>query len=610
MRAAAWGIERSYVDYSGARKSASKATIGAIAQAMGAGGEAPPQAPVRFVQAGKAISLRPTQILTLEDGSELQPNEVRRLPLPSGYHRITEESGDATRVVSSPRACYLPEDLRVWGWTAQLYAARSRKSWGIGDLGDLRSLARWSARQGAGALLVNPLHAVMPGPGQQPSPYYPSSRCFLNPLYLRIEDVAGARDLPGLEDLARRGKSLNKQRVIDREQAYELKMRALHQLWNQVRDESLVEEFRRARGELVDDFGTYMTACEVYGRDRERWPAGLQHARGSGVARFRRKHRDRIHFHIWVQALLDHQLQRAGAASALIVDLPVGVDPAGADAWMWNDSFADGMTVGAPPDEFNTKGQDWGLPPLDPWKLRTAGYEPFIETVRAAMRHCAGVRIDHVMGLFRLYWIPRGSDARNGAYVRYKHSELLDIVALESERAGAYVVGEDLGTVEPVVREEMSARSMMSYKLMWFEDDAPRTYPELSLAALTSHDLATVAGLWSGSDLAEQERLDLAPNVDAMNQTRARLKKRARVADATPVEEVIERAYRALGTAPSRVVMATLEDALAVTERPNHPGTSGEGRNWTLALPVALEELRTRDLPKRIAAALGTRRRA
>ena len=609
MRAAAWGIERTYVDYRGARRTAPAEAIERIGRAMGAAGDKPPPGGLRFARAGEPLRVRRGERVVLEDGTEPAPGDEELRSLPAGYHEVETARGERERLIASPGACHLPERLRIWGWAVQLYSARSRRSWGIGDLGDLRSLGRWATRAGAGAILVNPLNAPVPGTPQEASPYYPSSRCGMNPLYIRIEDVPGAGRIRGVERLARTGRALGSDRTIDRDRVYELKMDALDKIWSQRATPDVPATFVERGGRTLRDFVAFMTACEIHGRDPRKWPAGVRSPDAPGIERWRVTHADRIRFHTWLQWLLDEQLRRAARACPLITDLPVGVDPAGADAWMWNDVFAPDVTVGAPPDEFNTKGQDWGLPPFDPWKLRGAGYEPLIQTLRAALRHASGIRIDHVMGLFRLYWVPSGHDPSAGAYVRYPYRELLDIVALESARAAAYVVGEDLGTVEPRVRDEMAARRMLSYRLMLFEDAPPRSYPELALAAVTSHDLPTVAGLWTGDDLAEQRRMDLDPNEAAVEQARAKIKKSARVSDDASAADVIERTYRSLATAPSKIVMATLEDAAAAAERPNHPGITGEGRNWSLALPVGIEQLRRRSLPRSIAAWLGRRRR-
>jgi 4-alpha-glucanotransferase len=261
--------------------------------------------------------------------------------------------------------------------------------------------------------------------------------------------------------------------------------------------------------------------------------------------------------------------------------------------------------VGAPPDAFNTRGQNWGLPPLNPWRLRAAGYQPFIETIRAGLRHAGGLRLDHVMGLFRLFWIPEGADPARGAYVRYPAGDLLDILALESVRSGAVVVGEDLGTVEPEVRDELAARGLLSYRLLWFEDTEPAAWPRQALAAVTTHDLPTVAGLWTGADLERLRALGLGPNEQGTIAIRERLRRWAGLAAGASAAEAVTAAHRLLATAPSMLLAATLEDALGVVERPNVPGTTpGHHANWSLALPRTLEELEADALTRHIATLL------
>jgi 4-alpha-glucanotransferase len=257
---------------------------------------------------------------------------------------------------------------------------------------------------------------------------------------------------------------------------------------------------------------------------------------------------------------------------------------------------------------YNTQGQPWGLPPFVPHKLRAAGYEPLIETLRACLRHAGGLRIDHVIGLFRLFWIPSGAHAGEGTYVRYPADELLDILALESVRAGSLIVGEDLGTVEADVRQRLEAHRLLSYRVLYFEPQPPRNYPYLSLATVTTHDLPTVAGLWSGRDLQIQRELALAPNETGMQSLREQLKRLGRLDDSASIDEAILAAHQALSEAPSAIVTATLEDAAAQVERPNMPGTTAERwPNWSLALPLTLEELMASPLARRIAETLRNR---
>ncbi|MGH9114429.1 MAG: 4-alpha-glucanotransferase, partial [Acidimicrobiales bacterium] len=471
------------------------------------------------------------------------------------------------------------------------------------DLSDLRRLAEWSAGLGAGVLVVNPLHAVTPGLLQEASPYYPGSRVFVNPLYLAVGDVPGASQLAGIEELARRGRALNDHRLIDRDRVWALKSEALESLFAAGGDGNGFAEFRASRGPALEGFATFCALSERFGHHWRTWPARYRHPGSGGVARFAssRSGAVRVRYHEWLQWLLDLQLSRAASAGAGVVqDLAVGVDPDGADTWLWQDPVAGGVRIGAPPDRFNTRGQDWALAPFDPWRLRAGGYVPFIESIRAGFRHGAGLRVDHVMGLFRLYWIPEGMAASEGAYVRYPHEDLLDIVALEAYRAGCWVVGEDLGTVEDGVRRELAERRVLTSRVWWLEDRPPGRWPELGLASVTTHDLPTIAGVLSGSDLDAQRRLGMAPNEVSF----AAMRRKLAGVDGSGVEGVIAGVYGDVAAAPCTILSATLDDALAVEERPNMPGTTSGWPNWCLGLPVPIEELFERDLPRAIAAHL------
>ncbi len=569
----------------------------------------PPPAPVRVLRAGSRARLGLEGELQLEDGRVKPVRGTLPAGVPPGYHTLRTRMGE-TSVIVTPAACPQPPG-RTWGWAAQLYATRSAASWGIGDLGDLRRLGAWSARLGARILLVNPLSAPIPGVPQQPSPYFPSSRRFRNPLYLSIADVPGAREAQlDLEPLARAGQDLNVGRRIDRDAVLELKSRALDLLWSRFAGDAELDEYRRREGRALEEYATFCALAEHHGGGFTRWPAEYRRPDSPAVAEFRRAQRQRVDFHAWLQWQLDRQLAGAAAACPLMQDLPIGVDPEGADAWAWQDTLALGATVGAPPDRYVAAGQNWLLPPFAPHRLRAAGYRPFIETIRAALRHARGLRIDHVMGLFRLFWIPSGLTPAAGGYVRYPADDLLGIVALECTRAGAFVVGEDLGTVEDGVRETLAQRRVLSYRCLWFEAGLPKAFPRLSLGAITTHDLPTIAGLWNGSDLDAQRKLGLNPNEEALGDIRHRLRRMTRVRADAPAERVIERAHDLLADARSVVVTATLDDALAVSERPNMPGTVNEWPNWSLALPVPLEDLERRPLALSIARRLAARRPA
>lgn len=466
-----------------------------------------------------------------------------------------------------------PAPARDWGWAVQLYALRSSASWGVGDLADLAALAWWARGTGAGFLLVSPLGAPLPGGRQERSPYFPSSRVFLNPLHARTR---------GDERLMSRARALNGDRRIDRDAVFRLKSEALEREWRHAPEHPGLDAFRRDRGPILRAFAVFNTSCEELGPMWSEWPDDLQHPRRGGVERVARDRAERVAFHEWLQWRLDAELEAASRVMPLVHDLPVGFDPRGFDGWWWQDLLVPGMHVGAPPDEFNADGQDWAVPPFDPERLAEAGFEPLVTTLHAAMRHGAGVRIDHVMGWSRLWWVPVGRPPTEGSYVRYPLAETLDIVVAESRRSSVFVIGEDLGVVEDGLRERLSERGILGYRVRWFEEDPPSAWPADVLAVATTHDLPTIAGVLSGLD----------EDVAGV---------RARLPTAEP--DVVAATYRELAASPCRLVAATLEDALGVTERPNRPGTV-DAQNWSLALPATLEELAADPRPAAVAQAM------
>jgi 4-alpha-glucanotransferase len=601
-----WGVQQEFHDAAGRLVQAPPDTVAAALRELGAGdAEQPPPPGALILHPGDRLA-HPLEVVT-EDGRELRLDRSVPEDFPLGYHTVAGAA--AGRLIVSPRRCQLPPALRLGGWAVQLYAARTRSSWGIGDLADLRSFGEWASAGGAGFVLLNPLNAAALSPAIEPSPYLPSSRRWRNPLYLRVEEVPGCAELGAeLAPLVAAGRALNTARLIDREAVAALKLDALARIEPASAGSSAFRAWRRRQGEDLELFATFSVIAEEHGGDYRTWPRALHEPGGEAVAAVRRRSRGRIRFHAWLQWLLDRQLARAAGAVPLMTDLPVGVAPGGADVWADRELFATSVSVGAPPDLFNSLGQDWSQPPWNPWQLRRRGYAPLASVLRAGFAHTMGLRIDHVMGLFRLFWIPHGTAPEGGVFVRYPADDMLDILALESVRARALVVGEDLGTVEPVVREEMAARNILSYRLLWFEEGEPSTFPERALAAVTTHDLPTVAGLWTGADAMAQGSGGLPVNEAAMAELRGRLERVAGDPGA-PVAEVIVSAYAALARCPSMLVAAALDDAAAVVERPNMPGTTGERwPNWRLALPQPLDELLASPLATRLAEILAWRR--
>jgi 4-alpha-glucanotransferase len=582
----AWGIDAGWLDALDEEHTVADSTIERLREVIGtAPDDLLHRVPI-VARPGDALEVDRAEV-RCEDGSTRTIDGELSEDFPLGYHRLHTEDGRERRLIVSPGRCWLPEGWRGWGWAVQLYATRGRDSWGIGDLGDLRTVREFAQAQDAGFVLINPLHAVAPTAGQEDSPYLPATRRFRNPVYLRIADMPGAAAVDTEDDA---GRALGDGELIDRDAVWALKRRVLQRLFDAGTDEQPFRDWWWFQGQPLMDWATWCALADEHGPDWHTWPEQLRDPRGSAVAGWAAAHDREIAFHAWLQWQLDVQLRAATEGITVIQDLPIGVAGGGADAWAWQDVLAQGVSVGAPPDAFNSLGQDWGSPPLVPWRLQAADYEPFIQSIRATMAGAGGLRVDHVMGLFRLWWVPADGSAADGAYVRYPYEDLLDIVALESHRAEAIVVGEDLGTVEAGVREAMAEHGILSYKLLWFEAEDPAQWTAEAMAAVTTHDLPTIAGLWTGSDLAEQRDHEVGTDEELARGRAALLEHLGEVpAGATPAEAV-EAAYRTLATAPCTLLSATLDDALAQERRPNMPGAT-DRPNWCLPLPVPTEEL-------------------
>ncbi|HSK94538.1 MAG TPA: 4-alpha-glucanotransferase [Candidatus Angelobacter sp.] len=598
-------VATEYTDAFRRRRAVSPEARASVLAAMGlAEGEEVPNAPHAAVVSRGAALPAPGELI-LEDGTAL--GRLAALPpdCPYGYHHLHRDDGIDQLLIAGPRGCHLPAGLREWGWSLQLAATRSQHSWGIGDLDDLRRLASWSAGRGAGFVSVSPLGAPNPGPSPEPSPYYPSTRRFGSLLHVAIDPIAVERPRVGISDLAQRAHALNAERRIERDTALALKMAALERLWaDGAADDPRFHAWRAEQGAPLERWATFAVLTERHGPGWQGWPGEVRSPRGRAVADAAASARDRVAFHAWVQWWFDRQLAAASEPLRRLADMPVGVDPGGFDAWDWQEHLAIGASVGAPPDRFNTAGQDWGLPPFIPHRLREAHYRPFIDTIRAQLRHAGGLRIDHVLGLFRQWWVPGTLGPGNGAYVQQPTDELLAIVALESHRARAVIVGEDLGTVPRGVRAELRRRRLLSTRLVLFERVPPSRYPRQALAAVTTHDLPTIAGALSGRDLEDQRAAGIEADPESLALLRGRLLAAAAVPDATS-RAVSLGVHRALAASASVLVAATLEDALGVEERVNQPGTVAPQRdNWNLALPRSLEDVATDPAVADLAAAL------
>jgi 4-alpha-glucanotransferase len=555
--------------------------------------------------------------------------------LPLGYHTLHARSGDTEAsavLVVTPAWLGLPERMgehRSWGFAAQLYSVRSQQSWGVGDLVDLADLAVWSGSElGADYVLVNPLHAAEPVAPMEPSPYLPTSRRFFNPLYLRVERVPEYVDLPGRErakvkrlaDTVHR--ELDDADVIDRDTSWTAKRKALqlvHAVPRTKGRELDYQAFRVRHGQALRDFATWSALAQVHGTDYRSWPVELRDPRSPAVATFGEADPDAVDFEMWLQWLVDEQLQwaqgkavDAGMSLGTMHDLAVGVHPGGADAWRLQHAYAIGIQVGAPPDPFNQIGQNWSQPPWRPDRLEELGYAPLRDLFAAVLRHAGGVRVDHIIGLFRLWWIPEGRPPSEGTYVRYDHEAMVGVLALEAQRAGAVVVGEDLGVVEPSAREYLGSRGILGTSILWFERDeegrprAAEQWREYSLASVTTHDLPPTAGYLAGEHVKLRDRLGLliramAEEAAADEAEReswlAELRERGLLEEGGGVEEVVRALHRYLALTPARLLSVALTDAVGDRRTQNQPGTTDEYPNWRVPLsgpdgkPLRLEDL-------------------
>jgi (1->4)-alpha-D-glucan 1-alpha-D-glucosylmutase len=600
-------------------------------------------------------TVRPAELARVEQGCLDDRRFVAlELPVPEapvGYHRLALRDGSdvraSTLLVSAPARCYWPQaiqgDFRVWGPSVQLYSVRSERNWGIGDLTDLRVIMeQWGAR-GADLIALNPLHALLPHNPEHASPYSPSSRLFLNPLYLDPErigdfrDSAEAKRMVASAEFQTRAQALRSTELIDYAGVAALKLEVLRLLYASFQSNHLARDTDRARAfrafqategaalrqhALFEALQAHLHRADPSVWGWPVWPQPYRDPSSAQVADFERERLGEVEFYEYLQWQTELQLAEAGRRSlelslgvGVYGDLAVSVDRGGAEAWANQQLYAVEASVGAPPDEFNMKGQDWGLPPLIPQRLQQAAYAPFIALLGRLMRHNGALRIDHALGLMRLFWIPPGLSAADGAYVRYPLEDLLGILALESERNRCMVVGEDLGTVPDELRERLTALGVLSYRLLYFERDASgyfkqaHDYPAQALVAATTHDLPTLAGFWEGRDIAVRHELGLFPNEEARQaQVVARAEQRARLllmleregllpengtADTLAFSEMTPALSRSLhafiARAPSKVMLVQMEDVLGARDQANLPGTTTQHPNWRRKLGLTLE---------------------
>lgn len=559
--------------------------------------------------------------------------------VPPGYHdlQVALDTGAAARcrLVVAPQTCYEPPVIeaggRIWGVAAQLYSLRSPRNWGIGDFADLQELVSHCVAAGAGFVGLNPLHALFPGNPQSFSPYSASSRHFLNVLYLAVDR------LPELDECAAasaRYQSATFQAELERLRATPnvdyagvaaAKLSMLELLFEHFRTEHMARNslrarqytgFKARRGDALRLHALHDAIDEVLRRQDAKywgwpvWPEALRDPRQAGVSDFAGLHADRVEYYAWLQWLADEQLREVQAQArslgmpvGLYGDYAVGVNQAGAETWSDQALYRKGAGLGAPPDALALKGQDWGIPPQDPNVLQAERYQPFRELLAASMSNFGALRLDHVMALYRQWWVPAGLESTHGGYVHYPVDDLMSILALESQRHACLVVGEDLGTVPAEMCQAMAERAVYSYRVVLFEKHAdgrfrqPWEYPRRSIATVTTHDLPTLMGYWTASDIELRRRLALYPDDEICNRVRqerihdrhALLAALAEQGIATGPDGSASGDYAAgiadaihvfLARTASALVVLQAEDLAGMPDPVNVPGTSDEHANW------------------------------
>ena len=545
--------------------------------------------------------------------------------LPLGWHTLVAEivSSPAREAFSAtaplaitPERLEIPAALgsRGWGAMAQLYSVRSHGSWGIGDADDLTELVSFLGDEGADFLLINPLHAAEPAGRMTPSPYLPVTRRFVNPIYIRPEAIGEVARLSGprrslvqwaFEEVSAANLSAE---PIDRDAVWKAKREALEVIFAADRSRARQRDFERFRaeqGEGLEKYALWCALTEKYGELKD-WPHNLRDASSAFVANEARNLTERIDFYAWLQWIVDEQLRRAqeeakasGMSLGVMDDLAVGVHPYGADVWSDPDSFAPGMAVGAPPDMYNQLGQNWSQPPWSPAHLAETAYAPLRDMLRTVLRHAGALRVDHVVGLFRLWWIPQGMGADQGAYVRYDHEAMVGVVLLEAYRAGAVIIGEDLGTVEPWARDYLASRGVLGTSVLWFEKQhdgwplQPAAYRRLALSTVNTHDLPPTAGYLADEHVMLRERLGLLtqPTEQVRAEARlerermlTRLREHGLLGDDPSEREIVEALHRYVVRTPSTLVGMALVDGVGERRTQNQPGTDQEYPNWKIPL--------------------------
>ena len=647
--AAAAGVQRRWQDVHGQQRDVTDATLIAVLAALGlpvGSNDAMQDATALLAEATQRLPPLLTMTcgpdglavpgsepgdryrLLLEDGEHREGRLEQgwggeaRLPALTtpGYHRL-EVGGAHCQVAAAPSRCFSLMEAGAtrhdaaapWALAAQLYGLRRQGDLGIGDFGGVAQLARSAARLGAGALALSPVHALFSADPTRYGPYAPSTRLLLNVLHADPGAALGPQSVPANDEAA----------FIDWPKAATRKLARLRALYDQAQDHPGFVAFRNQAGPALEEHARFEALhAHLYGADPalwhwRDWPAEYRTPNSPGVHRFVRDHAGEVAFHAFCQWLADASLaeaqrvaRQAGMPIGLIADLAVGTDGGGSHAWSRQEEVISGFSVGAPPDIFSPLGQDWGLTAFSPLQMRAGGFGAFLELLRATMRHAGGIRLDHAMGLQRLWVVPSGMGPAEGAYLGYPVQDLLRLLALESHRHRCIVIGEDLGTLPEGFHQRMSQAGILGMRVLWFEQEKdgrfrpPRDWPLEAAAMTTTHDLPTVAGWWRGRDIEWRDKLGRFPSHEAAQQEQAQRQqdratlwdamRESRAAEGPPPndpQQVVDAALVHVASARCSLAILPLEDALGLEEQPNMPGTVEGHPNWQRRLPGQAADL-------------------
>jgi 4-alpha-glucanotransferase len=522
----------------------------------------------------------------------------------------------------APIRAWQGDGRRHWVLAVQLYGLRSEKNWGIGDFSDLKRLIPIAAQFGASGIGLNPLHALFPEAPERASPYAPNSRLFLNHLYIDVEAIP---EFPGLSAARLKSKvsELRKAGLVDYAGVAAAKLKALRLAYDRFSKEASQERrdqfeaYRQARADALLRFAAFEALREEHApKQWTEWPEPWRRGEQGALEEYRRSHLPQVEFHEFVQWVADEQLEACKAAAreagmpvGLYIDLAVGIDPMGADAWSQQTTVVNSVSVGAPPDEFNTAGQDWGLAPFNPHSVGEDDFAPFRKLLTAAMRHAGAIRLDHVLGLKRVYMVPHGKKASEGVYVNFPFEQLLRVVAEESVKYRCSVIGEDLGTVPEGFRDTTAKWGLWSYRVMLFErqDDGrfkpPEWYPAEALATFNTHDLPSFAGWMRSHDLDVKHGLGIDPGEsrESREQAQSQLREATTERSSGFAPDDLAAVAKYLGQTRCRLVAMALDDILGDREQINIPGTIDEHPNWRRKLPQPLDALSENEQFKRVA---------